>query len=205
MKTRSNRHRGFSLIELMVAVALVAIIMSLAAPSFVTFQRSAELTSRMNGLLAVINAARDQAKNQGSDAVILPKNGDWAQGMTVFVKRYSTTNTDSRTYVPQVDLLVYDSADTLPSYLTYAHSTNSPTLAVPPYIRFGSLGYPKPIGTDSPYFAISLARNDVSGSELYNQTRRLIMNAAGRARVCKPTSGTDLTCLATSSTAATQQ
>lgn len=193
MKATSTRCRGFTLIELLVTIALVAILMTLAAPTFTTFQRNAELTSRMNTLLAVMNAARSEAMKRGTDTLVVPISGDWAQGMRVFVDKNNNYSYDTGT-----DILVYETTDVLPNYLSYSHSTGSPTAAATPYIRFNSLGYPKPISPDLRNFTFSLARNDTTGSEIYNQTRRLIVSITGRARICKPVSTADSTCASTS-------
>ena len=57
-KTAAHRRNGgFTLIELMVTIALAAVLMTIAAPSFVQYQRNSELTSLTNSLLAAINAA----------------------------------------------------------------------------------------------------------------------------------------------------
>ena len=52
---------GFTLIELMVTLAIAAVLMMVAAPSFVGFQRNSEMTSVTNSLLAAANAARAEA------------------------------------------------------------------------------------------------------------------------------------------------
>lgn len=194
MKVKSIRCGGFTLIELVVTIALVAVLMTLAAPTFTTFQRNAELTSRINSLLAVINAARSEAMKRGTYAMVVPISGDWAQGMRVFIDK-----NNNQVYDLGTDILVYETTDVLPNYLSYSHSTNSPAAASTPYIRFNSLGYPKPIGSDNTNFTLSLARNDTTASEVYNQTRRLMVAVTGRARTCKPASSSDATCTSASS------
>lgn len=190
MKNRSKRCRGFTLLELMVTVALIAILMTIAAPSFTTFQRNTELTSRINSLLASINAARSEAMKRGRDAVVIPLDGSsWNTGMIVFVDM-----NNNRTYESATDVLVYKNEDPIPSYLTIT-ADGAPS-ASPPYIRFGAQGYPKPASPDLRNFTISIARNDVTGSEVFSQTRRLKVAITGRVRTCKPASATDSTCSA---------
>jgi type IV fimbrial biogenesis protein FimT len=191
MKSLSPCCRGFSLIELMVTVALVAILLMVAAPSFTTFQRNAELTSRANSLLAVINAARGEAMKRGRDAVILPLDGsNWSSGVLAFVDFNS-----NRTYDVATDVLIYRNDDPLPSYLTI--TANGQPNASPPYMRFDAQGYSKPAGTDLRTFSFSFARNDVSGSDLMKQTRRLRVAITGRPQICTPTSTSDAACLVT--------
>jgi type IV fimbrial biogenesis protein FimT len=188
MKKSSLHARGFTLIELMVTIALAAILMAIAAPSFTTFQRNAELTSRINSLLASINTARSEAMKRGRDAVILPADGSsWTSGMIAFVDMNS-----NRTFEPATDILVFKNSDVMPSYLSVT-ATNSAN-ATQPYIRFDAQGYPKPAGSDLKNFTISIARNDVTGNEVFNQTRRLKVAITGRPRTCKPASASDTTC-----------
>ena len=188
MKNNSSREKGFTLIELMVTVALVAILMLVAVPSFVTFQRNAELTTRMNSLMASINTARGEAMKRGRDAVILPLNGvSWDSGMIAFVDMNSNL-----TYESATDILIYKDEDPKPIYLTIT-GDNAP-FASTPYIRFDAQGYPKPTGSDLRNFTISIARNDVTGSEVVNQTRRLKVSISGRPRICRPASDSDATC-----------
>ena len=190
MKFMDKREPGFTLIEMMVTVALIAILMAVAAPSFIAFQRNAELTSRVNSLLASINAARSEAMKRGRDAVIVPANGtNWASGATVFVDMNNNLTYDSST-----DVLVLKNDDPLPSYLTIT-ADNAPN-ASPPYIRFGAQGYPKPVSPDLKNFTFSMVRNDVSGDEVFRQTRRLKVSISGRPRTCRPISATDSTCSA---------
>jgi type IV fimbrial biogenesis protein FimT len=55
------KHAGFTLIEMMVAVLLAAILLGIGAPSFVDFLRNARLTSASNGLLGAVHLARTEA------------------------------------------------------------------------------------------------------------------------------------------------
>lgn len=57
--------RGFTLIELMVTLAVVVVLLRVCVPGFVSMQRNSELTSAANGLLASINAARTEAMKIG--------------------------------------------------------------------------------------------------------------------------------------------
>lgn len=188
MTTSSQSCKGFTLIELLVTLSLITILMTIAAPSFTSFLRNAELTSRTNSFLANINAARSEAMKRGRDAVVIPLDGaSWNSGSVVFVDM-----NNNRTYEVATDVLVYRSGDVLPNYLEI--TANGPASASPPYMRFDAQGYPKPASPDTRNFTFSIARNDVSGNEVFNQTRRLKVAITGRARICKPASASDSAC-----------
>jgi len=180
---------GFTLIELIVTIALVAILMAVAVPSMVTFQRNSELTSFSNTMLASINAARGEAMKRGRSAMMTPADGtNWSSGWIVFVDMDG-----GETYSATTDLTLLK-REAPPSYLTL--SGNGTLVAVPPYIMFDSSGYSK---TKSGGFGAStfeVKRNDVSGTELLSQTRRIKIASTGRVRVCTPTSSSDSTCTA---------
>ncbi len=80
---------GFSLIELMVVVAMVAILGALAAPSFTQLLRNNRLAAASSALQVSLSLARSEAVKRGSDArVTVAANGtagSWLNGWTVFV------------------------------------------------------------------------------------------------------------------------
>ena len=61
MGRRAGREHGFSVLELMVAVALAAVLVTLAAPSFARMKRAASLSAATNQLLWALNFARSAA------------------------------------------------------------------------------------------------------------------------------------------------
>ena len=81
------RAAGFTLIELMVTIAIAAILLMIGVPSFVAFQRNSELTSATNSLVAAISAAKGEAMKRGQSAVVVPTppSNSWKDGWTVFV------------------------------------------------------------------------------------------------------------------------
>jgi type IV fimbrial biogenesis protein FimT len=60
MKPNCN-HRGFTLIELIVTVAMAAIIMSQAVPAFRNMAANNRITSQLNELVTAINLGRSEA------------------------------------------------------------------------------------------------------------------------------------------------
>lgn len=189
MKQHFLRLRGFTLIELMVTIAIAAILMVVAVPSLVTYQRNSEMTSFANTLLASINAARGEAMKRGRYAMVVPADGvAWASGWVVFVDVDVT-----KTYNAAYDVLI-TAKEAPPSYLTV--TGNNTALEAAPYIMFDPSGYAakKSTSPTGPNLTLTITRNDVSSAEAAEQTRRLVVAITGRARVCKP--ATDSTCVA---------
>lgn len=83
---------GFTLIEVMVAAALVVLLLTLGAPTFENTVRNSRLTTLANDLLANLNLARSEAIKRG-EMVVLCKSSDgarcigpnWSAGWIVFV------------------------------------------------------------------------------------------------------------------------
>jgi len=177
--------RGFTLIELLVTVALVAILLAVAVPSLTTFQRNAELTTRVNSLLAAINAARSEAMKRGMHAMVTPLGSDWQSGWRVFVD----LDMDNTFSTGDITILT---SEPLPSYLTITGTGT--TSGSTPYIIYDASGYSKTTSGGFGASTLTLARNDVSGPEAFVQTRRLKIASTGRARVCTPKSASDTAC-----------
>ena len=86
------RSAGFTLIELMVVVALVATIQSLAAPALSGMANSMRLTTAVNSLFSSLLLARSEAIKRNSRAVVCKSatgetcitTGGWEQGWIVF-------------------------------------------------------------------------------------------------------------------------
>ena len=189
MKTNFKAARGFTLIELMVALTLGAILMFVAAPSFVTFQRNSELTSFTNSMVAAINSTRGEAMKRGRYAMLTPTDDtNWNSGWKAFVSFNATT----RAYDSTQDLIVV-TRDAAPSYLSI--TANGSALDSPPYIMFDASGFSKKKDGSPGNLTFKVARNDVDTSQLNSETRLVIISVTGRVRVCKPASATDTTCL----------
>ena len=65
-----RRHSGFTLLELMVAITIGALIFGLGIPSFRNYLRSAQLTSNANDLLGAFYLARGEAVKRRRDVVV---------------------------------------------------------------------------------------------------------------------------------------
>lgn len=179
---RGDLSRGFTLIELMVTIALLAVMLMLAAPSFVSFQRNSELTSTANSLLATMTAARAEAMKAGRNAYVVPaSNEDWTTGWFGYVDLdgSGTFTTGDGKFGEQA---------VMPSSIaiaTHADATGFKDGAEH-YVRFSGSGYPTLKSGGFGGGALGLT----NGSE----SRRIVVNTVGRMRVCKTS---DTTCTPT--------
>lgn len=68
--------RGFTLIELMVTLAVAAILLTVAVPNFQRFIKCNALSARTNGLVADLQLARSEAAKRGANVSICPNNNN---------------------------------------------------------------------------------------------------------------------------------
>lgn len=181
LRSRARRAaaRGFTLIELLVTFVLLAVMLTLAAPSFMTFQRNAELTSAANSFVAAMSAARAEAMKRQRPAFVVPRSGtSWATGWFVFVDTNSDIVPGGNVEPSAGDTVISEQA-ALPSSVTVTASS-FPVSGATAYVRFNGSGS-----------FTTLANGFQSGSlTLSNGTaesRRIIANPTGRLRVCKTT------------------
>lgn len=82
--------QGFTLVELMVTIAVVAILAAVAFPSFRSTMRSNQMATSTNELLAAISLARSEAiRNNGGGGVCASRagatcDGSWNDGVMAY-------------------------------------------------------------------------------------------------------------------------
>lgn len=115
------KHSGFTILELMIVVAMMGILMAVGIPTFRTMIVTNELADVTNELVFSLKRARAEARTSGRNVVVCSSTnandddpdcsgaaGNWNQGWIVFVDRnndraFDTANGDRLVWVKQVD------------------------------------------------------------------------------------------------------
>lgn len=105
--------KGFTLIELMIVIAIMAILASLAAPSFKTLATAQALRAASSDLQISLLQARSEALRTNRNVYVVPVSStnpattsDWADGWSVFVDN----NNSGSTFEPGTDTTVSKSS-----------------------------------------------------------------------------------------------
>ena len=84
--------RGFTLIEMMIAISIAAILLAIAVPSFSHSQLNSQLRASANDLVASVNLARNEALKRNRQVTLCVSTdgascttGNWRQGWAVLV------------------------------------------------------------------------------------------------------------------------
>lgn len=166
--------RGLSLVELLVALVIVALLAGAAAPNFSALVRRQQLVVAANDLFGALGQARGQAIARGQLVLVAPNDAagqDWSQGWTVFVDHDHNRRPDGAdeiiavraplTVGLQVDVALTSSA--APQYIAYNGAGRSCSDSNGNSARFGTL---------------SLFHGE--------GIRRIKISMLGRARLCDP-------------------
>lgn len=78
-----NRISGFTLIELMVTVAVLAILVVIALPNYRAFVLNSRMTAQANNFLASLQLARSEAVKRNAPINMNAIGGNWANGWQI--------------------------------------------------------------------------------------------------------------------------
>ncbi|GAA5317385.1 MAG: hypothetical protein AseanaTS_25900 [Candidatus Pelagadaptatus aseana] len=88
------KQRGFTLIELMVTVVVLAILVTVALPGFNTMIDNQRIQSTQRTMLSAINLARSEATHRNQTVTIASAGGaDWEDGISIYTDNDAGGNT----------------------------------------------------------------------------------------------------------------
>lgn len=184
--------RGFTVIELMVVVAMAALLVAVAIPGFKPFIERSRMTSATNELVAAFHIARNEAIKQRTFTCICSSatageedanracdaGSNWESGWLVFTEQAGPCD-----YTPGVDRLInaVDGAD-FGNELTIRSKNVSISLVN--YVRFTSRGSPQqPNGAiQQGVFSLCDARGLEDTGNNETVARAVSLSAAGSVR-----------------------
>lgn len=172
---RSMKQDGFTLVELLVVVAVALILYSAAVPSMRDLIDGRRVRSAADELLAAMHLARSEAIHRAERVDLQAADNDWRRGWTIFVDR-------NRNGQPDADDEIIAQHSALPvalevesrfldngrRYLAYHPSGRTRTDASAQQPQFGTIRL-----------------------RLGDQRRNIVLNMLGRSRLCTPPSGSD--------------
>lgn len=83
--TINNHANGFTLIELIITIAIAGILAGIGIPSFNQAIRNSRLTTSINRLVSAMQFARSEAIKRSKSVTVRKIGGTWSDGWTVFV------------------------------------------------------------------------------------------------------------------------
>lgn len=170
-----KKQSGFTLVELMVTIAIAGILMSIAIPNFQTFILNSRISAQANDFIAAIGMARSEAIKRGTRVSICKSatthtttptcttSGNWEQGWIIFTDGNTVGTKDGTDVIIQV-------RNPLTGTNTFIGNTN-----VANYISYGPSGFGTLPGT------VSLC----PPSPAAVVGRDIVISNTGRARVEK--------------------
>jgi type IV fimbrial biogenesis protein FimT len=189
----SVRHRGFTLIELMIGVALLGLLMMLAFPTFTTMMHNARLRAVAESILSGLQGARAEAlkRNQTAEFLLMADAPDEAN-FAAFAANTTGPGWAVRILdaagVP-VDFVearsgLEGSGQSDPAEL-YAR-VSAANLPAGGTIRFNSLGRTN-VGTVNATFDVQPSdANLCRANNGPNRCLRVVVTPGGRVRMCDP-------------------
>jgi prepilin-type N-terminal cleavage/methylation domain-containing protein len=151
-----HSHNGFTLIELIIVIAISAIISAIAIPNYLNYREGSKLRGAVNNLVANIELARSRSiKENGNVAVVFDSDG---LGYRVFEDFNSNWTLDA-------DERMLRTVDLPPNVIV-----ELPTTFADNRMHFNSRGIPN--GS----FGTATLRNSI------NEEQSVVINIAGRIR-----------------------
>lgn len=180
---RLGRHDGFTMIELMVTIAMLAILLGIGIPSFQSMFRNSRITTQTNSLVTSFALARSEATKRGNVSICARSGNqcsgttNWETGWLVFTDQGVAGQLDGN------DQLLKE-ADAASSAVTItsvdALNPNGTTTPAAAFVTYTSLGSTTGgISTNSAQFEI-----EQSGCGK-NEMRVVTISSSGRSNLAR--------------------
>lgn len=92
--------RGFTLLELMVTVTIVAVLAAMAFPSYREFTTRMTTSNNTNELVGALNLARSEAVKRGRQVAVIAVDGNWSNGWQVVAGKSDASGTIAAPVAP---------------------------------------------------------------------------------------------------------
>lgn len=173
--------KGFTLIELVVTLAILALLSSLAMPSYRRFVMNQNLSNTSSEFLMSLMQARAEALRQGANVAVVPSDGtNWVNGwQVVIVNNNCVAQGSALAVAPKIgDFVVVGTTNTNNAF---AHTS--------PFFAYSPAGFPYQCPGYSGSMNSSLSFLAVEGG----RERRVVVSLYGRPRICDPSKETSCT------------
>lgn len=172
---KKTSQSGFTLVELITTMAIVAVLLTIGIPSIQTMMRNNRVAVHANEFISALNFARSEAVKLGGDSLVILCPGtssgcsgsDWGNGWIVFVDTDKSGNWSSDDMI----LRVYDALGGNDNLVADSN--------IGSYIAFAADGSARRAGgafIDNDVLTFSLCNSS-------NQRNTIVINSVGRARV----------------------
>jgi type IV fimbrial biogenesis protein FimT len=180
-------NKGFSLMELLIVLAVLAILLAIAAPSFDAMIKNNRLSAQTNEFILSLMRARSEAMNRIQRVTVCPSatgtscagTGGWEQGWLVFTELHDSQNA------------TVDSGDNIlmVKQTLSGNNTLRGNTSVASYVSFVGTGFTQLTNGNAQTGTLVLCddRGFASG-------KAVILYAAGRPRVVQASASSAISC-----------